>query len=152
MELTAISEKPEVKSLPVARRSGRGAVAAILASALTATASEICLKLGAAETAAHPTILPWLGLSGLESKWVWAGIVLTIVSFVAWIRAIRVIPLSLAFTCSNVVHVFMPLGCWLILGEAISPRRWLGISLVILGLLVIARPFAKLNEKLDEAL
>lgn len=125
---------------------------AILASALTATASEICLKIGASETAAHPMILPWLGLSGLESKWVWFGILLTILSFVAWIRAIRVIPLSLAFTCSNIVHVFMPLGCWLILGEAISPRRWLGISLVIVGLLVITRPFAQLNEKLDEAL
>jgi len=125
---------------------------AVLLSALMVTAAEICLKLGATETAAHPSILPWLGLSGLGSKWVWLGIVLTIVSFIAWIRALRDIPLSIAFTCSNVVHVFMPLGCWWILGEAISSRRWLGISLVILGLLVIARPFARLDEKLDEAL
>ena len=125
---------------------------AVLASALTVTAAEICLKLGATETAAQPMILPWLGLSGLGSKWVWFGIVLTIVSFVAWIRALREMPLSIAFTCSNVVHVFMPLGCWWILGEAISPKRWLGISLVILGLLVIARPFARLDEKPDEAL
>ena len=125
---------------------------ALLASALTATASELCLKVGASETAGHPVIIPWLGLSGLGSKWVWFGILLTVLSFVAWIRAIRVIPLSLAYTCSNAVHVFMPLSCWLILGEAISPRRWLGITLVIIGLLVIARPFAQLNEKLDEAL
>jgi drug/metabolite transporter (DMT)-like permease len=125
---------------------------AVLVSALTVTAAEICLKLGASETASYSTILPWLGLSGLGSKWVWFGIVLTIVSFLAWIRALREIPLSIAFTCSNVVHVFMPLGCWWILGEAISPKRWLGISLVILGLLVIARPFARLDEKLDEAL
>lgn len=152
MELTAIPDKPEVKSLPVTHRPDGVAMLAIFASALTATASEICLKVGASETASHPTFLPWLGLSGLESKWVWFGIVLTIVSFVAWIRAIRVIPLSLAFTLSNVVHVFMPLGCWLLLGEAINPRRWLGISLVIVGLLVIARPFARLNEKLDNAL
>jgi len=125
---------------------------AVLVSALTVTAAEICLKLGASETASHSTILPWLGLSGLGSKWVWFGIVLTIVSFLAWIRALREIPLSIAFTCSNVVHVFMPLGCWWILGETISPKRWLGISLVIVGLLVIARPFARLDEKLDEAL
>jgi drug/metabolite transporter (DMT)-like permease len=125
---------------------------ALLAAALTATASEICLKVGASETAAHPAILPWLGLSGLESKWVWFGIVLTLLSFLAWIRAIREIPLSIAFTCSNVVHVFMPLGCWLLLGETISPRRWAGIALVLVGLLVITRPFAQLNEKLDDAL
>lgn len=152
MELTTISEKPQVKSLPEAHFADRGAFLTVLASAAATTAAEICLKLGAAETAARPSILPWLGFSGLESKWVWGGIVLTIFSFVLWIRAIRAIPLSLAFTCSNVVHVFMPLGCWLILGEEISPRRWLGIALVILGLLVIARPFATLNEKLDEAL
>jgi undecaprenyl phosphate-alpha-L-ara4N flippase subunit ArnF len=152
MELTAIPDKPEVKRLPIAHRPDGFAMLAILASALTATAAEICLKVGATETASHSVILPWLGLSGLESKWVWFGILLTIASFVAWIRAIRVIPLSLAFTLSNVAHVFMPLGCWLLLGEAISPRRWLGISLVIVGLLVIARPFARLNEKLDDAL
>ena len=125
---------------------------AIIFSALTATASQICLKAGASATAAHSVILPWLGLSGLGSLWVWFGILLTMLSFLAWIRAIQVIPLSLAFTCSNVVHVFMPLGCWLILGEAISAKRWLGMTLVIVGLLVIARPFAQLNNDLDEAL
>lgn len=142
----------EIKAKARPRSSRRTAMLAVLVSALTATAAEICLKLGASETAAHPAILPWLGLSGLSSKWVWLGIVLTIVSFLAWIRALREIPLSIAFTCANVVHVFMPLGCWWILGEAISPKRWLGISLVIVGLLVIARPFARLDEKLDEAL
>ncbi len=125
---------------------------AILASALTGTAAEICLKLGASETALRPTMLPWLGISGLASKWVWFGIVFTILSFLAWVRAVRVIPLSIAFTFSNVVHVFIPLSCWLILGETISPRRWLGIVLLIIGLAVIARPFARLDEKLEQAL
>lgn len=125
---------------------------ALLISALTATACEICLKLGALETAARPSAVPWLGISGLESKWVWLGIIFTIVSFGAWVRAIREIPLSIAFTLSNAVHVFIPLSCWLILGETISPRRWMGIALVIVGLIVIARPSAKLDEKLSEAL
>ena len=137
---------------PALRHHRRSAVLALFASAFATTASEICLKLGATETAADSAILPWLGLSGLGSKWVWFGIVLTVASLVAWIRAIREIPLSIAYTCSNVVHVFIPLGCWWILGEAISPRRWLGITLVIIGLLVITRPFAQLDEKLDEAL
>src|SRR5579859_7954951 len=116
---------------PPRHRPARASLVAILASALTGTASEICLKLGASETAGRPMILPWLGLSGLESKWVWFGIVFTILSFLAWIRAVRLIPLSIAFTFSNVVHVFVPLSCWLVLGETISARRWLGITLVI---------------------
>ena len=125
---------------------------AIIVLALTATASEICLKIGASETASHTTILPWLGLTGLESRWVWVGIVLTVLSFIAWVRAIRVIPLSLAYTCSNAAHIFMPLGCWLLLGESMSPRRWCGIGLVMVGLLVITKPFAQLSEKLESAL
>ena len=124
----------------------------ILLCALFGTASEIFLKMGAAETADHPMMLPWLGLSGLESWKVWVGIVFTILSFVAWIRAVQVVSLSVAFPLSNIIHVFIPLSCWLILDEAISPRRWIGIALVIAGLAVIARPFAQLDEKLEKAL
>src|SRR5258707_8358724 len=123
MELTSTSDKAQIKTGQIPLRPARVALLAILVSALTGTASEICLKLGASETAARPTILPWLGLSGLESKWVWFGILFTILSFLAWIRAVRLIPLSIAFTFSNVVHVFVPLSCWLILGETISTRR-----------------------------
>ena len=61
-------------------------------------------------------------------------------------------PLSIAFTFSNVIHVFIPLSCWLILNEAISPRRWLGIALVITGLAVIAQPFSRLEEKVEHSL
>jgi len=152
MELPAISTPPQVQCRPATRNPARTGMIAVFSSALAATASEICLKIGASETAARPAIVSWLGLSGLESKWVWFGIILTILSLVAWIRALRVIPLSIAFTVSNVVHVFIPLGCWWILGETISGRRWVGIALVIVGLLVLTRPVAQLDEKLEDAL
>jgi multidrug transporter EmrE-like cation transporter len=125
---------------------------AIAATVVTGTAAEICVKLGALKTAAHPGALPWLGLAGLESKWVWLGIVLTILSFFFWVRAIRRIPLGIAFCFSNVVHATVPLSCWLLLGEAIGGRRWLGIGLVLTGLVVIARPYARLDQKLEEKL
>jgi drug/metabolite transporter (DMT)-like permease len=124
----------------------------IAATVVTTTAAEICVKLGAAETAAHPGVLPWLGLAGLESLWVWLGIGLTILSFFFWVRAIRQIPLGIAFCFSNVIHVTVPLSCWLLLGETIGSRRWLGIGLVLAGLVVIARPYARLDQKLEETL
>ena len=56
--------------------------------------------------------------------------------------------LSIAFPLSRVVDAMVPLGCWIFLGEAISTRRWVGIALVIVGLAVIARPVARLEEEL----
>ena len=120
----------------------------ILVCAAFATASEVFLKLGAFETRHLPSALPWLGLTGLTSKWIWIAIVLTICSFFAWMRAISELPLSVAFTLSNVVHVLIPLCCWLFLGEAINTLRWVGIGLVITGLLIIAKPFAQIDERL----
>ena len=138
--------------MPAPTRPALSSMLMILLCSILGTAAEIFLKIGAAETAGHRGALPWLGLSGLESKWVWLGIVFTVLSFLAWIRAVRVVPLSIAFTFSNVIHVFIPLSCWLILNEAISPRRWLGIALVITGLAVIAQPFSRLEEKVEHSL
>jgi hypothetical protein len=41
-----------------------------------------------------------------------------------------------------------PLSSWLVLGERISPTRWLGIALVLIGLAIVARPVTQLEEKL----
>lgn len=120
----------------------------LLVCAVTGTASEVFLKIGAARTASLPSPWPWLGISGLESRYVWIGIVFTILSFLAWMQALRSIPLGVAFTLSNVVHVLVPLSCWLFLGEVINDRRLVGVGFIVLGLLVIAKPFARLDARI----
>jgi multidrug transporter EmrE-like cation transporter len=119
----------------------------LLLTALLGTAAEVCLKFGATQTA-NPAEFSLFGLSGLASKWVWLGIVFTVLSFLSWMQALRTVPLAVAFTLSNVVHVLVPLSCWYFLGESLGPRRLLGIGLVVAGLLVVAKPFAKLDERL----
>jgi drug/metabolite transporter (DMT)-like permease len=84
----------------------------------------------------------------LTSIWIWVAIVLVILSFLCWIYVLRHIPLSIAFPLSNVVHVLVPLSCWLFVGEQLSARRWCGVAIVVLGLAVVARPAAKIEEKL----
>lgn len=71
-----------------------------------------------------------------------------ILSFVTWLYVLQQLPLSVAFPVTQVVHVMVPLGSWLVLGEAISPIRWGGIALVVLGLFLVAKPVAKLEERL----
>jgi drug/metabolite transporter (DMT)-like permease len=112
------------------------------------TLSEVLLKIGAEETPAQGTVMDWLGLTGLGSLWVWGGIASLILSFLCWIYVLKHLPLSVAFPLTNVVHVTIPISCWLFLGEEISPRRWIGIAVVLLGLALVAKPVAVIDERL----
>jgi len=111
------------------------------------TASETLLKVGASKTA-RVAGWEWTGLLALGSIWIWCAIGLIVLSFLCWIYVLRYIPLSIAFPLSNVVHVLIPLNCWIFLGEHISPQRWCGIAIVILGLAMVAKPVAKIEEQL----
>lgn len=120
----------------------------IALNAVIVTISELLLKIGASRTAHLSHHLSWSGITGLASIWTWLGIVCVIASLFSWLYVLRHIPLSVAFPLSNSVHVLVPLTCWIFLGELISPRRWLGIALVLIGLVIVAKPFARIEEKL----
>jgi drug/metabolite transporter (DMT)-like permease len=109
---------------------------------------ELLQKRGASETANLSQIWSWIGVTALVSPLVWLAMVLMIISLLSWLYVLRYIPLSIAFPLSRVVDVLIPLSCWAILGENISARRWCGIALVVIGLMLIAKPVAQLEEKL----
>lgn len=110
--------------------------------------SELLLKLGAAATANPESSWSWTGLNSLASSLVWWGILFVIASFLSWLYVLKYIPLTIAFPLSRVVDVLVPLGCWIFLGESISTRRWCGIALVVIGLAIVAKPVARLEERL----
>ena len=116
-------------------------------SVLCVLASELLLKRGASETASA-TAWSWTGINSLASPLVWWGILFVIASFLSWLYVLKYIPLTIAFPLSRVVDVLVPLSCWILLGETISARRWCGIALVVIGLAVIAKPVARLEERL----
>ena len=109
---------------------------------------ELLQKRGASETANLSQTWSWLGVTALVSPLVWVAMLLMIVSLLSWLYVLRYIPLSIAFPLSRVVDILVPLSCWMILGESISPRRWCGIALVIIGLILTTKPAAQLEEKL----
>jgi multidrug transporter EmrE-like cation transporter len=117
-------------------------------SVVFVTIYELLLKRGAMETAHLSDRWAWTGISGLASLYVWVGILFVILSFITWLHVLRYIPLSLAFPISQVVHAFVPLGSWLVLGESITNLRWCGIALVSLGLAIVAKTVARLEERL----
>jgi multidrug transporter EmrE-like cation transporter len=120
----------------------------LLISVACVATYELLLKRGAAETANPASSWAWTGLSGLGSIYVWIAIVFVIISLLTWLYVLRYLPLSIAFPISQAVHVLVPLGSWLILGENIITLRWIGIAFVSLGLAVVAKPIAKIEEEL----
>jgi multidrug transporter EmrE-like cation transporter len=112
---------------------------ALALDALLVTAAELLLKVGATSGARLPASIAWLGVGALASGWTWIGILAYILSFACWLYVLRSIPVSIAFGLLGIAQVLVPLGAWAFLGEIISPRRWIGIALVLAGTVCIAR-------------
>ncbi len=110
--------------------------------------SELLLKRGATDIADLSSAWSWTGVNGLASPLVWLGIAFVIASFVSWLYVLKYIPLTIAFPLSRVVDILVPVSCWILLGEFISPRRWCGIALVVVGLALVAKPVARIEERL----
>jgi drug/metabolite transporter (DMT)-like permease len=119
----------------------------IFFGAVLVTGAELFLKVGAKATASSAA-WAWTGVGALVSPWVWAGMVLMVLSFLSWLYVLKHLPLALAYPISNVVHIFVPLSCWIFLGESIGLLRWCGIFLVLIGLVVVAKPFSKIEERI----
>lgn len=127
----------------MSRRPFSPATLQLAASVVLFAASQLLLKRGAGAEAAGT-----FNFGALGSVWVWGGISAEIASLVLWLGALRTIPLSIAYNLSGATHVLIPLGCWAWLGESISPLRWLGIGLVLAGVILSARSAAEVEELL----
>ena len=120
----------------------------IFFTVLLTAAAQILLKIGADDSSAgNDSVWSWLGLTELGSWWTWAGIFAFVASFGGWLYALRFLPLGLAFALTNGVHIFVPLGSWLFLGEHIGLLRGSGILIIIAGILLLAQSVASVEEK-----
>ena len=117
-------------------------------SVLCVFVSELLLKRGATDVAKPASAFTWTGINGLQSPLVWWAILLIVASFISWLYVLRHVPLTVAYPLSRVVDILVPLGCWIFLGELISTTRWCGIGLVVIGLALVAKPVARIEERL----
>ena len=125
------------------RRPLSSSTVQLAASIVLFSASQLLLKRGAGAQAEGV-----FNFAALHSPWVWLGIVAEIASLVTWLGALRTVPLGVAYNLGGITHVLIPLGCWGWLGEGIPPLRWVGIGLVIAGVVLSARSAAAVEERL----
>jgi multidrug transporter EmrE-like cation transporter len=108
------------------------AVAQLLLKAGAKSAGEISMSAGGAALwrtawglAFHPGIL--------------GGLACYAVSVVVWIVALSRVEVSIAYPMLSIGYVVNALLAWWLFGEAVNLQRWLGIGVIIVGGILVAR-------------
>jgi drug/metabolite transporter (DMT)-like permease len=99
--------------------------------------AQVSLKLGGDGLSAIPFGVEWL-LAAVSSVAVMVAVGCYIGSFLTWMLILRSSKLSLAFPLSSLVFVVVLMVSWLGLGENISPLHWLGVCVIIGGIVLLA--------------
>jgi len=74
--------------------------------------------------------------------WNWP-VIFGLISFglagLVYMLILRVLPLNVAVSITAAQFIAVVLAAWLILGEPITPYRWVGIVLIFFGVLIVGR-------------
>jgi drug/metabolite transporter (DMT)-like permease len=97
----------------------------------TVTAN-LLLKSGVAESGVSSS-----GISGLLNWRVLAGLLSFGAGVVFYILILTKLPLNVAQSFASIQFVAVILASWLILGEPIGSMRWIGITLISLGIVLV---------------
>lgn len=119
----------------------------VLCCALFVTASEVFLKKGVDGLKDFEDISSLFNTQPVLVGWIVIGIICYIVSFAFWIKILQVLPLNIAFNLVNIEHIFVPVASYLFLDEIISPMRIVGITIVLLGVFLIAETYCRVEER-----
>ncbi len=125
----------------VASQSAARAVGLLLFAILAQAAGNVSLSFGmkslAAVIDAHPGDWALIGLVAVKSPFLIAGVALLTVFFVLFAYLLSHLDLTIAMPIVS-FEVVLNVACahW-ILGETVSPLRWLGSALVAMGVALV---------------
>jgi len=116
----------------------------ILSGVLLNAAAQLLLKAGASSageismSAGAPAL--WRTASGLAMHpGILGGLVCYAISVVVWIVALSRVEVSIAYPMLSIGYVVNALLAWWLFGENLSLQRWLGIGVIIVGVILVAR-------------
>jgi len=112
----------------------------IAISISSGVAGQTCIKLGVSHPAAGAVMdLGSLILLILRSPLVLAGLVLYGAGALAWIVVLSRLNLSYAYPFLALNFILIAVVSRVVLGEVIPTMRWVGLALICVGILVVAR-------------
>lgn len=108
-----------------------GAILIIAGCIVLEVARELCFKVSAEPLAAAIDSRSWS--DALGNGQMWLGIFFWAAEVLLWIVALRFVPLGVAFPLMALSYALTPLASRQWLGERLSKRQLLGISLIVAG-------------------
>lgn len=93
-----------------------------------------------------PTLLGWQGYSAtikqaLSSRDVTLGGIAMVLEAIVWLFFLSITPLNIAAPLSSANNVFILLASAWFLKERVSGKRWLGVILIITGMVFVGEGF-----------
>lgn len=74
-----------------------------------------------------------------SSPMVWIGLLFYALTFFIWIVVLCQVDLSIALPLGSTSYIMIPFMAILFLKESVTPLRWLGIFLIILGIHFVSK-------------
>ena len=114
----------------------------VLGAVLLGTLAQLLLKAGT--TAVGPfafssaNLLP-VGWQLVTQPLIMGGILAYGFSLIVWIMALSRVEVSIAYPMVSIGYVLTAIAAWQFLGESLSTMRIAGISVIMAGVLIVAR-------------
>jgi drug/metabolite transporter (DMT)-like permease len=83
--------------------------------------------------------VPTSPITLVRNVWFMAGLAAYGVSVLTWLLVLRKVPLSVAAPFVALVYVLVPLASRSVFGDIVTPKMWVGMLLVVLGVTLVAQ-------------
>lgn len=102
------------------------------------TGAQVSLKIGSTSLADLGIGWGWLS-AAVASPWIMIGVICYGMAFPTWMLILNRTDLSLAFPLTGVVYIAVMLISVFGLHENVEPWRWIGVGLIVTGIIMLGR-------------
>jgi drug/metabolite transporter (DMT)-like permease len=85
----------------------------------------------------HPAELLRVAARAISEPWMWAGVAMMALAFFALLGALSVYSVSFVVPVTALDYVAAALGSVFFLHERVSPQRWAGLVVIIIGVSLV---------------
>ena len=114
----------------------------VMVGVLLNAAAQLLLKSGTNAVGAFEfstqNVVP-VGWKIATQPYILAGIGCYVISVVVWILALSRAEVSVAYPMLSIGYVVNAAAAWYLFGEAVTPVRFAGIGIIVIGVFIVAR-------------